>query len=145
MRCRSTSSSNYEPDAFLQYRAAVAKIIREYAGEKTTLSEKDARNISRDILEPELARLRTQANTIRRAGIRRVAAKTVASFVAVGLGAYGGLLPSDLACLLTAIGGVGFLSQVGEAVGLIEKTPGEIKNHNLYFLLKLQNGPPKRG
>jgi hypothetical protein len=133
-----------EPDAFLQYRAAIAKIIREYANDKTTLSEKDAKNISRDILEPELARLRTQANTIRRAGIRKVTAKAIASFVAVGLGAYGGLLPSDLASLLTAAGGVSLLSQIGEAVGLIEKSPGEIKNQNLYFLLKLQSGSRRK-
>jgi hypothetical protein len=66
-----------EPDAFLQYRAAIAKVIREYGKGKTSLSEKDAKNISRDILEPELARLRIQANTIRRAGIRKAAAKTV--------------------------------------------------------------------
>jgi hypothetical protein len=132
-----------EPDAFLQYRAAIARIIREYAKEKTKLTERDAKNISRDILEPELARLRIQANTIRRAGIRKAAAKTIASFVAVGLGAYGGILPSDLSGLLTLTGGVGVLSQIGEAVGLIEKNPGEIRNQNLYFLLKLQNRAAK--
>jgi hypothetical protein len=59
--------------------------------------------------------------------------------VAVGLGAYGGLLPSDLGGLLKMAGGVGLLSQIGEAVGLIEKSPAEIRNQNLYFLLKLQN------
>jgi len=132
-----------EPDVFLQYRAAIAKIVRECGKEKTQLSEKDARDISRDILEPELARLRIQANTIRRAGLRKAAVKTAASFVAVGLGLYGSLLPSELAELFKLTGGVGLLSQIGESLGLIEKTPGEIKNQDLYFLLKLQKRASK--
>jgi hypothetical protein len=59
--------------------------------------------------------------------------------VAVGLGLYGGLSPHDLADFLKIVGGVGLLSQIGETVGLIETNPAEIKNHNLYFLLKLQS------
>ncbi len=128
-----------EPDAFLRYRAAIAKIIQECGKGQAKLTEKHMKSISGDILEPELARLRMQANTIRRAGLKKAAAKAIASFAAVGQGVYGGLLPSDLASLLKVSGGIGLLSQIGEAFALIEKNSGEIKNHNLYFLFKLQN------
>lgn len=127
-----------EPEAFLRYRAAIARIIREFSREKEKLTEKEAKSISGDVLQPELARLRIQASAIRRAGVRKAVAKAAASFAAVGLGVYGGLLPSDLAGLLKVAGGVGLLSQIGEAIGLIERNPQEIKNHELYFLLKLQ-------
>jgi hypothetical protein len=132
-----------EPEAFLRYRAAIARIVKELAKDKPELSDKDARDIYGDVLEPELARLRTQAKSIRRVGMKKVAAKALASFVAVGLGVYGGLLPSDLAALFKVVGGVNLLSQIGETVGLIERNPQEIKNHELYFLLKLQTLAPK--
>ncbi len=128
-----------DPEAFVQYRAAIAKAIQEFANDKPNLTERQAKSIYYDIIEPQLASLRIQARNLRRIGIRKAAAKAVASFVAVGLGVYSGLLPSDLANLFKVAGGVGLLSQVGEAAALIEKNPAEIKNHNLYFLLKLQS------
>lgn len=128
-----------DPEAFLQYRAAIAKAIQEFANDKPNLTEGQAKSIYYDIIEPQLASLRIQARNLRRIGIRKAAAKAVASFVAVGLGVYSGLLPSDLANLFKVAGGVGLLSQLGEAAALIEKNPAEIKNHNLYFLLKLQS------
>ena len=133
-----------EPEAFIQYRTAVAKILRECSNSKCFNSERDVKNIYRDILEPELARLKIQAREIRRMGIKKATVKSAASFIAVGLGVYGGLLPSDLAGMLKVAGGVGLLSQIGEAVGLIERNPGEIKNHNLYFLLRMENSQTRQ-
>jgi|GEM_PF-5092005 len=132
-----------EPDAFELYRTTIAKIIRECSKENPRLSEKDAKKVSSDILEPGLARLRIQANSIRRAGRKKLAAKILGSSAVIGMGLYAGVFPPNLAGVLTMAGTVTLLSQIGEAIALIEKNPAEIKSHDLYFLLKLQSRASK--
>lgn len=141
---RAIEFRNKEPEAFVRYRAAIARIVKEFSRDRQEVSAKNARDIYGDMLEPELAKLRAQAKSIRRIGTKKAVAKVVASFVAVGLGVYSGLLPSDLAALFKVAGGVGLLTQIGEAAGLVERNPEEIKNHDLYFLLKLQTLASKK-
>jgi hypothetical protein len=79
-----------------------------------------------------------QAKNIRRDQLKRGLLKVAAASVVVGLGLYSGILPSQLADLCKTIGGFSVAKDLAETFGAIERNPKEIRNHNLYFLLRLQ-------
>ncbi len=126
-----------EPEAFLQYRAAMDSIVSGYIKRRRVVGRKEAREIYSDILRPEILRLDSQAKAIRRATIRKATAKAVVAAGVVGLGIFGGFLPTQMAEIIKAVGGVSLLRELGEAFAAVEKNPAEIKNSNFYFLLRL--------
>ncbi len=126
-----------EPDAFIQYRAAVGKIVSEYIKERKVVGKKEAQEIYSDILLPEVLKLNSEARAARRAALKKAAAKTLIAAGVVGVGVFGGFLPAQLADLIKTIGGLGLVRELGEAFASIEKNPSQIRNNNFYFLLRL--------
>jgi hypothetical protein len=126
-----------EPEAFLQYRAAIGRIVGEYIKTRKVVGEKEAQEIYSDILLPEVLKLNSEARSVRRAALKRATIKTMIAAGVVGVGVFGGFLPAQLADLVKAIGGINLLRELGESFASIEKNPSQIKNSNFYFLLRL--------
>jgi hypothetical protein len=120
-----------DPDSFTMYRQALGKILRDYVGGRDEISDSVAEEVYRDILEPEIIRLRRTALAQRRTARKKIMTKTLLPAVAVGLGVFSGLLPRELAQLAKIVGATTLLSQAAEA--LLERTcPEQVQNHNLY-------------
>ncbi len=124
--------------AFAQYRTAFGNIVRNHVAGKNVVSDADAKAIYFDELEPALTTLKREAALQRKASLRRSMTKATISSLLVGLGVYGGLLPTQIVQLCTAIGGFKLVADFAEAIAAIQRHPDEVKNHNLYFLLRLQ-------
>jgi hypothetical protein len=125
-----------DPDSFTLYRQALGKILRDYVGGRGEVSDGDAEEVFREVLEPELIRLRRTVLAQRRSRLGKIMTKTLIPAVAVGLGVFSGLLPSEIAQLAKIIGATTLLSQAAEA--LLERTrPEQVQNSNLYFLVRL--------
>jgi hypothetical protein len=131
-------------ESFLVYRNTLMKIVRDYIKTQKIVSDREAREIYTDILQPEITKLSNQARIQRRAAGKKFAIKAGVSGVAIALGVWGGLLPAELAGLFKAVGGFNLLKEIGEALASMEKNPAEIRNHNLYFLLRLKEQTPHR-
>ena len=57
--------------------------------------------------------------------------------MAISMGLFGGLLPKEFGQILSTVGGVGFLSELGETLTGIRRDSPEVRNDDLYFLLRL--------
>jgi hypothetical protein len=122
--------------SFTLYRQALGKILREYIGGRNEILDGDAKQIFRDILEPELIKLQRLALVQRRASGKKMIAKTLVPAAIVSLGVISGFLPSDVAQLAKIVGATTLLNQAAET--FLDRTPPEqVHNHNLYFLLRL--------
>jgi hypothetical protein len=126
-----------EHDAFIQYRAALNKIVSDYIKQRKVVGRKEAKEIYSDILLPEVLKLSTEARAVRRSTIKRATMKTLIAAGVIGVGVFGGFLPAQLADVIKAVGGVGLARELGEAFSSIEKNPTQIRNNNFYFLLRL--------
>jgi len=102
-----------------------------------TVGKSEAKEIYEDIIKPKLVALQTQAKNFRRASLKKGLLKVTASSAIVAIGIYAGILPSDISKLITAIGGFSVARDLAEALGSIGTNPEEVRNHNLYFLLRL--------
>ena len=109
-------------------------IARQYRGR---LNEREAQELYHDVLRPRISELHAASRNATRLGIRRVAAKLSVGAFIVSIGIMGGLLPKEIRQLFAAVGGVKMLSDLGESVLTVERTPKEVRNNELYFLLRL--------
>jgi hypothetical protein len=124
--------------AFASYRAAVTKIVSENICEAKELSSKEARELYRDVLEPEVLSLEQQAKNERKFGLKNSLTKIGIVTGIVALGAYTGLLPGNLGEWYKAAGGAALGTGLAEVVTSMSRNPKAVRNHNLYFLLRLK-------
>jgi hypothetical protein len=134
-----------EPEAFENYKSAITGIVKQYAAKNKPVTGNEAKEIYLDLLKPQLDGLLVQTKNIRRAQLKKGLLKVAATSVVIGVGIYSGILPSQLADLCKAIGGFSVAKDLAETLGAIERNPGEIRNHNLYFLLRLKQESQRRG
>lgn len=129
-----------EPEAFIRYRSTLNDVVREHIRPGTFLGPGESSQLYNDVLRPRIAKLRSEVVAIRRRSTRKAMAKIACSFAAITLGVVNGLLPTELAKLFTAVGGVSLLKDIGEALAEIQHRPSEVRNNDLYFLLELEQG-----
>jgi hypothetical protein len=129
-----------EPDAFQSYKSTLSRIVRDYAAKDKSVGVAEAKEIYLDLLKPQLDALQVQAANLRRTQLKKGILKVAASSALIGLGIYSGILPSQLTDLAKAIGGFSVAKDLAETLSALEKNPTEIRNHNLYFLLRLRQG-----
>ena len=127
-----------EPEAFQTYRSTLTKIVKEHASGRASVTETEAREIYTDLLKPRLDELENQATNLRKSQLKKGLTKVVATFAVIGVGIYGGILPAHLAELVKAIGGFSVTKDLAETIGALQRNPTEIRNNNLYFLLRLK-------
>jgi hypothetical protein len=127
-----------EPEAFQNYRSTVTGIVKEYAGDRKAIGVAEAKEIYLDRLKPQLDTLQAQAKNVRREQVKKGLLKVAASSALIGLGIYSGILPSQLSNLVKAIGGFNVAKDLAESLASFQRNPTEVRNHNLYFLLRLK-------
>jgi hypothetical protein len=126
-----------EPEAFIRYRATINNIVRTRVASDRRLTAKEAKEVYEDELRPCVAELRTVSKTATRTGVRQSIVKAGASALAVSIGLFSGLLPSEYSAIFSAIGGISFLRDMAATMASIKRDSPEVRNHNLYFLLSL--------
>jgi len=123
-------------DVFLSYRAAIQKIIKDHLAAGKGVGEVEARDLFSDILEPEIARLNLKAKSERGSLLKKSGAKFAATFAAVALGVHTGIVPTQMAAIVGAIGGFSALGNIAEALASLKSS--SVRNDNLFFLLRLK-------
>jgi hypothetical protein len=132
-----------EPEVFANYRSALTTIAKDHVAQGGAIGPEEAQEIYKDILEPRLVELRAQARNLQRSAVQSGLLKVAATSALVGIGIHAGILPADLTKLVTVIGGFNVAKDLAETLGKIVQKPTEIRNHNLYFLLRLQGEKTK--
>ncbi len=127
-----------ERDSFEAYREAIGKISATMMAENNRVSKKEAREMFRTAIEPELRRMNKEMVAYRKTQRRRVLAGVASVVAGVGIGAYSGLPPlvSDpLVGAAASIVGTRLLSKAAESA--CEHGPETKQKNDLYFLLRL--------
>ena len=126
-----------ERDSFEAYRAAIGTISAAIMSAKNRVSKKEAREMFRTAIEPELRRMNREMVAYRRTQDRRLLAGIVSVVAGVAIGAYSGLPPLVSVPLVGAASVVGtrLLSKAVESA--CEHGPETKQKNDLYFLLKL--------
>jgi hypothetical protein len=124
-------------EPLILYRAALTQIVKDLLVKGERITPARAREIFRDILEPQLAKLKAEAAARRRSATRKAVVKVGIPALVVSVGVLGGFLPAAISELLKAVGGVAMATSIGEALASLEKNPAEVRSHNLYFLLRI--------
>jgi len=122
-----------EPTAFLQYRLALSGIIKEYIEDRKTLTKNEGKQIYEDRLLPDLIRLRRDVEIHRQRVRRKSTAVAAVTMLVVTLGLTAGLHASEFAAMGSGTLMGGLAAMLGDATS----EPNVVKNHQMYFLLKL--------
>lgn len=125
-----------EEEAFLNFRKAINQAISDFRSLSSNFSEKDARQVYSDVIQPRLAALDKRVNVAKRdllkKGIRSVA--TAVGIISFGL--YSGLFSEETAELIKTLGLAKIAYDVGQAVIPVGEAKSGIKTDDLYFLWK---------
>jgi hypothetical protein len=127
-----------ETDAFVAYRAALGGILRNHVRPGAPISAKLAQQICGDELAPRLAELRMTQKSLTKSARQKAVAKITTSAAVMGMGVFGGFLPASLKAILGAIGGASLVKEMAETLFSLEKNPSQVRSHNLFFLLRLE-------
>lgn len=126
-----------ESDAFVRYRATINKLVRERAKTDKRLTDAELRDLFQDELRPRIAELTESARVASTSSKKRAMFKAGSVGLAVSLGVLSGLLPSEYKAALLAAGGTKLFGDLIEALLATGGTSTELRNNNLYFLLRL--------
>lgn len=125
-------------DSFILFRNSLTKAIDEYRGQKTGLTERDAKAVYGDIIQPQLARLDSKVHSARRNLIKKTTAQIAGWTAAISIGLYAGLLPSGIAAAAAALGLTKVLAELGQDLLTKRDVEEEIRQEELYFLWKVR-------
>ncbi len=128
-----------ERESFEAYRHAITRISAGILSAKNRVSKKEAREMLRTAIEPELRKMNREMVAFRKTQGRRMLGGIVSAAAAVAIGAYSGLPPLLLVPLVGAASIVGtrLLSKAAESA--CEHGPETQQKKDLYFLLRLTN------
>ena len=125
-----------EEEAFLNFRKALNQAISEFRSLSSNFSEKDARQVYSDVIQPRLAALDKRVSVAKRdllkKGIRSVA--TGVGIISFGL--YSGLFSGEIAELIKTLGLAKIAYDVGQTAIPVGEAKSAIKTDDLYFLWK---------
>jgi hypothetical protein len=119
-----------ERDSFVRYRLAVGRILNEVAKKKKSISKREVRELFREQIEPELAKMRSELSQERKRQVRRIVGGIGAMAASVALGAFGKILP-------LAAGGIGAALLGKAAQSTCEHGASLEERNDFYFLLRL--------
>jgi len=126
-----------ERDSFEAYRMAVKKISAEIMSAGNRVSKKEAREMFRAAVEPELRRMDREVAAYRKSQGKRVLGGMASILAGVAIGAYAGLptlVSAPLVATASVVGGR-LLSKAAESA--CEHGPESRQRNDLYFLLRL--------
>lgn len=127
-----------ERDSFMRYRAALDRILQDVAKRKKHIGKREAREMYKELIEPELLGMRSELYQEQKRQRRRVIAGFGTLAATVALGMFGGIVPLLVKGSLAAAGamvGGRLLSKAAEAQCEHGATLKE--KNDFYFLLRL--------
>ncbi len=127
-----------EKDAFEAYRDAITKMSSNILDTKK-VSKKEARQMLRDAIEPELRKMNRDLRTYRKIRRSQSIGATLWTTAGVILGAYAGLPPMASVPLAAGAGLIGGRLGAKAAEEACSHGPEFKQTNDLYFLLRLTN------
>lgn len=126
-----------EPEAFNLYRSTMGSIVRDYVKTKKLAKRREAEDLYRDVLKPEISRLEAKSREYRRNARRSAARDAVLGVAAISLGIFGSAHLAQMAPAIEILGAGKLVKSATDAVSSMQKDGGGLKAENLYFLLRL--------
>jgi len=126
------------PESFEAYRSTLGKLVREHVGLNRSTTEKEAKEIYQDVLEPILTQLRSEAQRQHSRWLRKSVGTVAFALGVVSLGATGLLQTPEVLSLLGGATIKGLVDQVSES------GTEPVTSSNLYFLLRPESEAKKR-
>lgn len=127
-----------ERDSFARYREALDRVLKDMATRKKHLGKREAREMYKELIEPELLGMKSELYQERKRQVRRVVGGMGTLAATVALGMFGGIVPLVVKGSLAAAGamvGGRLLSKAAEAQCEHGATLKE--KNDFYFLLRL--------
>ncbi|HEX6748744.1 MAG TPA: hypothetical protein VF092_15710 [Longimicrobium sp.] len=127
-----------EGDAFIVFRNSINKMIDEALSQPGEITERDARQIYGDLIEPELARLDIKMKLAQKT-LAKTARQRIAAWVgAIGVGVYTGFVPSTMIAAAKALGLTKVVADLGELLLGMRANQNAIRSDDLYFLWRVR-------
>lgn len=128
---------NQEEEAFVLFRRALSRAIDEQKSQKNLLSERDAKALYHDLIEPQLSLIDAKVKAARRQLIKGTRRKLLGWTAAISFGIFTGFLPTGLAAA-AALGLTKILAEFLE--DLMTKSDAEetIRSQEMFFLWKVK-------
>jgi hypothetical protein len=127
-----------ERDAFIRYRSAIQLLFAEMMSKGRRVSKRDAQELYKEKIEPELLRIRSDLKQERRRQSKRVIGGAAALAASVAMGAFGGgapILIKAAAVAASAMVGGRLLSKAAEEA--CEHGANLRQKNDFYFLLRV--------
>jgi hypothetical protein len=125
----------HEGDAFLRFRAAVAKAALELRADRTSkLTEAAARSLFGDVIAPELARIEILAKETKRRALSGASGSVLGWGAALTFGLYSGLLPAELAEAAKLLGATGIVKELVAQLANLQGADTAVRQESYYFL-----------
>ena len=127
-----------EAEALVAFRSALNQAIDAVRGESYSLSDRQARAVYSDVLEPKLRMLDQRVRQAKHDLVRNVRDTTVAWAGAITFGMHTGLVPAELTAAATALGVTGVIASAARNVLSDARSTDCIRGEPLYFLWRLK-------
>ncbi len=125
-----------EEEAFLNYRKALNKAIADFRSSDSNFTEKQAREIYSDVIQPRLAALDKRVKIAKKDLLKKGVRSLVAAAGVISFGLYSGLFSAETAELIKNLGLAKIAYDAAQTVIPIGEARSAIKNDDLYFLWK---------
>ncbi len=127
-----------EKEAFISYRKALNVAIDNFGGIADTFTERDAKELHADVINPKLIDLERKVKAAKRDLIKKPFRSLSSVVGGISFGLLTGLITPDIAAIAKTIGLVKFGSDtIMQAIALGDKEDA-IKSDHFYFLWKLK-------
>ena len=133
-----------EADSFLLFRQAFNRAIDVATDPNIEFTERHARELYGDELEPSLARLDLKLRNAQSTMVKTARRKVSIWVGAITFGLFSGLIPSGLAAAAKVLGLTKVVSDLGESVLQARVDEDTIRNEDMYFLWKVRKASRSR-
>lgn len=127
-----------EADSFVLFRQALNRAIDEASNKTSEFTERYARELYGDVLEPSLAKLDLKLRSAQKSLIKKSHRKVFAWVGAITFGLFSGLVPSSLEAAAKVLGLTKVLADLGESALQARGNENVIRNEDMYFLWKVR-------
>jgi hypothetical protein len=129
-----------EQEAFIRFRQSLNKALNESLTSNREFGANEARQVYQDIIRPELSNLDGKMKHGYKNLFRDTAFEVFGWSAAIGIGLYTGIVPDALAPAAKALGFTKVLAELFKGILNKSHPESEIKDADMYFLWKVQQG-----
>ena len=127
-----------EREAFISYRSAINQAIDNFGGVSDRFTEKNAKELYADIIDPQIAYLDRKVKAAKKDLVRKPLRSMTGIVGVISFGLLTGLISPDIAAIASAIGLVNLGKETIQQVMSLGDKEDFIKSDQYYFLWKLK-------